>query len=300
MKNAALNPMKLIIRLCAAFLACLMILRPVSADPKPRAISLDYCADQFLLSLADRDQIMALTDDAIEDHSFYRDRAWGLPLFKAHPEHVLHMKPDVVVRYWGGSKMLPFLNRAHIKVASAAYGTGAELLYKNIRIVAEALDQKKRAEQMIQNYQARLEKVQRRSVSFTHRHKNLRAAYITPGGITAGQNTFVNDIIKQAGFTSFAEEINLIGWQPLPLEALIQNPPDVIIGSFFDMKKLHVSNWSLSRHHRIQKMIDSIPSILVPGRYLSCNGIFSADAAEYIQSAAEQFFPSAPSRKDLP
>ncbi|WP_339863616.1 ABC transporter substrate-binding protein [Paremcibacter congregatus] len=299
MKNAAAHRMRNLLPTLAAFF---VVLSPqgLFATEKPQAVSLDYCADQFLLSLADRNQIMALTEDAIEDHSFYRDQAVGLPLFQAHTEQVLRLNPDVVVRYWGGYKMLPLLDRTSIKVASAAYGTGAELLYKNIRIIAEALDQQRRAEDMIEDYKTRLKAVEAKTAAFTVAHHGLRAAYITPGGITAGENTFVNDMIKQAGFLSFAEEAGLKGWQPLPLEALVQNPPDVIIGSFFDMEKLHVSNWSLSRHHRIRKMIDNIPSILIPGRYLSCNGIFSVDAIEYIQTATEKFFPPVPSRKDMP
>jgi hypothetical protein len=35
-------------------------------------------------------------------------------------------------------------------------------------------------------------------------------------------------------------------------------------------------------------MIESIPTIIVPGRYLSCNGIFSVDAAEYIHDHLER------------
>ncbi len=257
-----------------------------NAQDKPKAVSLDYCADQFMLSLADRDQIMALSLAAVQEHSFYRNRAQGIPLFRATAEEVLHMAPDMVIRNWGGFDMLPLLKRANIPVSSAEYGTGPEILYQNMRRIGLALDQSERAEQMIRDHKDRLSDLKKRVAGTPVRR--LRAAYIAPGGITAGENTFVNGIIKLAGLASMSEELGLIGWQPLPLEGLIRNPPDIIIGSFFDQKNIHVSNWSLSRHGRIKEMIETIPTIIVPGRYLSCNGIFSVDAAEFIHDKLER------------
>ncbi len=258
------------------------------SNEKPKAVSLDYCADQFLLSIADKDQIIALTEDAIEDHSFYRDKAKDIPLFKATSEQVLRTSPEIVVRYWGGFKMLPLLERANISVVSAIYGTGQEILYDNMRRIGQALKQQARTEQLIQNNQLRFQAVKEKAKLIRLDDRKFRTAYLTPGGITAGMNTFVADVMQLTGLKPLAEELGIEGWRPLPLETLINNPPDLIIGSFFDMGNLHISNWSLTRHHRIRKMIDDIPTIMVPGRYLSCNGIFSVDAAEYIQAELEK------------
>ncbi|MBL4800646.1 MAG: ABC transporter substrate-binding protein [Emcibacter sp.] len=257
------------------------------AQDKPQAVSLDYCADQFILSLADRDQIMAVTHDATRSHSFYSDKAQGLPQFGATSEEVLHMMPDVVIRSWGGSRMLPLLQRAKIPVTTAIYGTGPEILYQNMRAIGVALKQSDRAEERIHDHQQRLIRLTEKIARSENIKPKLRTAYITPGGVTAGKNTFINNIIKLSGLIPISEELGLIGWQTLPLEALIQNPPDLIIGSFFNQDNIHVSNWSLTHHNRIKEMLATIPTITVPGRYLSCNGIFSVDAAEYIHDAVE-------------
>lgn len=263
---------------------------------KPRAVSLDYCADQFILSLADRDQIMALTTDAIVNHSFFRDRARGLPLYSAVLEDVLHKKPDVVIRTWGGFKMLPVLKRAGIPVATAGYATNDETLYQNIRLVGAALRQPKRAEKLILDHQSRKSLVRNRAAQRA-RMNPIRVLYITPSGLTAGEDTFIDNIFILAGLTSLSQEIGLKGWQSIPLEHLIQNPPDLIIGSFFDQEQYQISNWSLARHNLITHMLTTIPTIIVPGRYLSCNGIFSVDAAEYIQQEVEKLFPIGQSLK---
>ena len=284
--------MKCILLFFATLLCCANLsYGQVYEQKKPRAVSLDYCADQFILSLADREQIMALTYDAIQSHSFYRDKAKGLPLFRATSEDVLYMKPDVVIRNWGGPKMLPLLSQAEIPVATVEYGTGPEMLYRNMRVIGAALQQPDRADDLIRNHQLRLAALTQKVAQSKSTRSRLRTAYIAPGGVTAGVDTFINNIFILAGLTPISEELGLKGWQSLPLEALVQNPPDLIIGSFFNQKNIHVSNWSLSRHSRIKKMIEKIPTIIIPGRYLSCNGIFSVDAAEYIHDAVEALFP---------
>lgn len=220
---------------------------------------------------------MALSRDATKSHSFYAEQAQGIPKFGSSAEEVLHMNPDLVVRYWGGRKFLDVLKKAHIPVASPLYGNGSATLYKNLRLVGKALGQEQRAETMIVEHQQRYEALRGKP------KMALRAAYITPGGTTAGVGTFVDDTLRLAGLQSVAAEFGLRGWQDFPLEALVQNPPDIIIGSFFDLENPRVANWSIARHKRIQKMMVEIPTILVPGRYLSCNGIFTLEAAEYIR-----------------
>lgn len=246
-----------------------------------RVVSLDYCADQFMLSLADRSQIMALSRDATQSHSFYADQAQGIRQFGATAEEVLHINPDLVIRYWGGRKFLDILARADIPVVSPRYGSGADMLYKNLRLVGKALDREAQAEKLIAAHFTRHENLRQKPALA------LRAVYITPSGTTAGTGTFVDDILHLAGLKTVAGELGLEGWQAFPLEALVHNPPDIIIGSFFDLDNPRIANWSIARHGRIKEMMDNIPTILVPGRYLSCNGIFTLEAAEYIRDHIE-------------
>lgn len=267
--------MTVIIRITMVLMVAVCFMsRAFSAE---KIVSLDYCADQFVLTLADRDQIMALSNEATDSHSFYADRAKGIAQFGATTEEVLYMKPDLVVRNWGGDKFLNILEKANIPVASIRYGRGIDMLYDNLRHVGEALGQGPRAEELITDHQQRYNKLRGQPPT------GLRAVYITPSGVTAGTGTFVNDILRFAGLRSVAQELGLAGWQAFPLEALVHNPPDIIVGSFFDLDALPMANWSLARHGRIKKMMEKIPTIMVPGRYLSCNGIFTLEAAEYIR-----------------
>lgn len=116
----------------------------------------------------------------------------------------------------------------------------------------------------------------------------LTAAYVAPGGITAGSGTFVDEIIGAAGFDTSASILGLEGWRPLPLEAMVRQPPDVIIASFFDLKQAKASNWSVARHARVRDMLERTPTIYVPGRYFSCNGLFFSDTVAFIRGEAER------------
>jgi hypothetical protein len=72
------------------------------AEPR-RVVSLDYCADQFVLALADRAQITALSIGSQRDDSYFRGRARGMRQTRGTLEEVLALRPDLVIRNWGGS-----------------------------------------------------------------------------------------------------------------------------------------------------------------------------------------------------
>ena len=53
---------------------------PQATSERPmRIVSLDYCSDQYVLKLADPDQILAVSPDAEASFSFMRDAAGGVP-----------------------------------------------------------------------------------------------------------------------------------------------------------------------------------------------------------------------------
>ena len=86
-----------------------------------RIVSLDFCADQYVLKLADREQILAVSPDAVREFSYMRETAQGLPTVRSVAEDVLILKPDLVVRsYGGGPKAGDFFERAGKKFSLPA------------------------------------------------------------------------------------------------------------------------------------------------------------------------------------
>ena len=143
-----------------------------SGDPSPvqapsgqptrptRIVSLDYCADQYVLKLADRTQILAISPDAVEDFSYMREKAVGIPTVRPVAEDVLTLKPDLVVRaYGGGANSVAFFKRAGVPVLQVGWAAtvdGEELgaIPTIIQHMAEGMGQAERGQALVQDFRA--------------------------------------------------------------------------------------------------------------------------------------------------
>ena len=247
----------------------------------PSVISLDYCADQFVLLLSDHEQITAVSRTAEDIFSFYRDRAKGLLKTDSTIEEVIMLRPDFAIQTYSlSAHMGEMTNKSGISLISTRYGSNPETVYKNIEMIGSTLNQKARANEFNANYKKRLEVLKSRP------QNDIRIAYITPSSVTAGIGTAIDDIIKLSGFKNYAEEYGLNGWVTLPLENLILDPPDAFITSFFEQGAVTQSRWSPSRHDFLSKMVADIPTINIPSNLMSCNGLFLVNAAELLRQEA--------------
>ena len=261
---------------------CLALALPARGEDLPRVLSLDYCADQYVLALADRAQIVALSRGADDNYSFYRDRAASIRRIAGTTDQILVLAPEVVFQTWAAHPRLGrFAEQQGIQVVQTAYGNEPEVVWQNMRMAGAALGQSPRAEAFVSRYRARLAALE------VEEPLALSAAYITPSGFTSGTGTYVDANMRLAGLSSWAEMQNLEGWQPLPLEGLVQNPPDIYVASFFDTTEAHQSNWSVARHSRLAMMMDQAIVADLPGRLLSCDGMFLVEAAELIRQQTE-------------
>lgn len=254
--------------------------RTLSAD-LPHIASLDYCADQYVLSLADPGQIVAVSKEAEDLHSFYRLKAKGIPKTNSTISEVISLKTDLALQtYSMAPNMSQMTERVGIKLIETTYGDDVQVMFDNLNFIGQSIRQEVRAKEMIGDFKERLKQVE------TFPRSTLKVAYITPSGFSAGTGTFVDEILKLSGFDTYAGSQGYKGWFEMPLEALIINPPDVIVTSFYDTNLAEQSNWSSSRHDSLLGMMNDIPTINLPGRYMACNGLFLIEAAEYIHGEA--------------
>ncbi len=267
--------------LTAALMAAMSLGVSGAAQAEGGVMSLDFCADQYVLAFADRGDIASVSFEAEGENSLFSHRANGLHHNMGSIEEVLTMRPDLVVRTWRGSRASDALAlRLGIETFLPPYALSQEDNLKNLRVAAEAVGGADKAGVMIKDLRARWDALKAAPKI------PLKAVYMTPSGFTAGMGTFVDDIIRLAGFETVAKEAGIKGWVPLPLEKMIISPPDVVIGSFFLEGKVHVSHWSSGRHGAFRDLMDEKPTIMVPSSYLSCGGSFFVDAAEFIRREA--------------
>lgn len=235
-----------------------------------RVVSLDFCADQFVIKLADRRNILAVSLDATRDFSFMRAEAKGLRQVRPDAETILALKPDVVVRsYGGGPQMVPFLDRAGIKVHQIGWGEDFAAVRTNVRAAAEALGQPVRGEAVVANFDRRLARLKPAP--------QVSAIYVTPGGVTTGPGSLVDTMMGQAGLVNFQTQK---GWNPMPLERLATERPAMVVTAFFTEQSPHQDYWSQARHPLVQHMLTDLPVARLDGGAMACSGWFMVDAIE--------------------
>lgn len=246
-----------------------------------RVFSADYCADQLLLALADRDQIAALSVDAEKDFSYLRAKAAGLPQARADAEQIITSRADVVLRYWGGDAAR--LQRIGVSVVTLDYAADFESVKANVMKAAAAIGQAQRGKALVLAIDERLARLAARG------RMNISALYVTPGGVTAGKHTMIDSIFNAAGMRNRAAENGLSYWPTLSAEALIADPPEFMVTGFFTADSERINHWSAARHPALRRVLDATPRVDLPPDVLSCPAWYSLDAAEAIRDAAESF-----------
>lgn len=241
-----------------------------------RIVSLDFCADQYVLKLADRDQILALSPDATREFSFMREEAFGLPTVRSLAEDVLILKPDLVVRsYGGGPNAGEFFQRAGIPVLQVGWATtidgeGAGTIAGIISHMADGLGHPDRGQELVSDFSQRLEQIKARSESKS-------ALYMTLTGVTTGGDTMVHEVLLAAGLTNYSKKP---GWHSLPLERLAYDRPDMVAAAFYDAKTNHRDRWSAARHPIARRELAQAEVVKLESAWLACGGWFYVEAIE--------------------
>ena len=262
-------------------LVLLSIASPLIAED--RIMSLDYCADQFVLALADRDQIIGVSNEARDAHSFYRERAKNIPRFRADADQILTQRPSLVVRSWAGDKrLLDLLGRLDIQVITLEHAEDMKAIQSNVTRIAKAIGQESRGKAMIADAEMRIARLKALPAY------GKSAIYLTPGAFTTGAGTFVSKVMALAGIGNSFADRGYKGWFPIPMERLVQAPPSLIVTSFYDAHASVQNHWGIARHGYIRKMLDEIPTVDVPGSMMACSGLFIVDAAEHLRGQMDK------------
>ncbi len=253
--------------------------------PASRIVSLDYCADQFVLGLADRERILALSPDAGKDFSYLRAEAAGLPTVRPRSEDVLALQPDLVVRnYGGGPRAAAFFERAGVPVLQIDFAPDVEAVRERIRQAAAVLEVRDRGEALIAEMDARLARARAAA-------PDADTLYLAPSGVAAGSGTFVDHLIAAAGLDNFSDEV---GWRSIPLEQLVYEAPDVYAVPVFERTN-HNMVWTPFRHPVAVRRVQAGPTLSIDGATTSCGAWFLADAVEALAEGAAETGSGPPS-----
>ncbi|EMD81914.1 ABC transporter substrate-binding protein [Pacificimonas flava] len=272
------------VRTILAALACLLLcacsqVAERGADAPRRIVSLDYCADQYVLKFADPEDILALSPDARKRFSYMRAEAAGIPTVRPRAADVLALQPDMVVRtYGGGHDIADFMQEPGVPVVQIGFPQSITEVRGEVLRVGTELGKPDEAVALVAEMERRLKVLADRP------GPPREVLYMTPAGVTAGEGTLVHELFVAAGLRNFQDRP---GWNPLPLERLAYERPDLIAAAFFESKTNHVDNWSAARHPVARAQLRELPVVALEGSWTSCGGWFLLDAVEALATAGE-------------
>ncbi|HEY1752404.1 MAG TPA: ABC transporter substrate-binding protein [Caulobacteraceae bacterium] len=239
------------------------------AAAAPRIFSTDQCADQYVLALAPRDEIVGLSKRARDADSQLRAEAVGLPQRRATLESILGARATIVVSNWTPDPRLPaVLRRRGVAVVPIDEASDFDGVRADVRKVAAALGRPAAGEALIAHMDAEL-------AESRGAWGGARALYLTPGGFTAGKGTLVGAMLAAAGLASEAGP----AYAPVSLEQLVWRPPAALVLGFFRDLAGGRQHWTIAGNSYLQALARRRAIASLPGRLLGCPVWFAADGS---------------------
>jgi iron complex transport system substrate-binding protein len=197
------------------------------AQAKPlRVASVNLCTDQYVLEFIPHAQIVSLSHLANDaDYSALWQRAKNIPLNHGMAEELLPLKPDLVLAtaYTPGSAV-QLLKQQGVRVEEIDLPKTIDEMIVFTEKIGALLGKPEQGKQLSATLRARLDKL--KAMQPIQRGTALVYA---PNGYTGGKNTLKDEILTTAGWKNLANELGMDGYGNLPLEALLSQPPDLLI-----------------------------------------------------------------------
>lgn len=260
----------------AAF-ACVGATSPVqkSAAPPKRIVSLNLCADQYLLALADPGQIAALTRYARDPEMSAGARAAAhMPMTRGAAEDVIALEPDLIVAAPGrrnGTRAA--IAKQHYPTLELSPAESYDAIIGQIRDVAAAVGHRERGEAMIRRMNAEL-------AALPRVRSGRVAAYYQRRGYMTGTGTLIDDLMQRVGLSNLAGKLGKPALSQLTIEQLIAAHPDYLIVESAT-EQVRDQGTEMLHHPALR----DIPRIRLPQAWTVCGGPAYVEAA---RSLAQQ------------
>lgn len=234
-----------------------------------RIVSINLCADQLVLALADRGQIAGLTKNATDvEMSGEAAKAHGIPLLSNSAEQILAIEPDLIVGMPASrSAALRALPRQDYPLLDLATANTLDEIYTSIRVTAAAVGHPERGSALIARMQGEL-------AGLPKPGKGRVAAYYQRRGYMTGTGTLIDELMGRVGLVNLAGKLGKPPLSQLSLEEMVAAEPDfLIVESATDVV---TDQGSEMLHH---PAIKDIPRISIPQAWTVCGSPAYTQAA---------------------
>ncbi|MCC0060937.1 MAG: ABC transporter substrate-binding protein [Rhodobiaceae bacterium] len=259
---------------------------PAYAEDAPqRIVSVNMCADQLLLALADPEQIEALSWNATRRLlSFYADKAAQFEFTRGSAEDVILRDPDLVLAGpFAGGPAKAAMRRAGLNVAQLSVpGTPAEAA-DQLETFGALIGQGERG----RDEAGKLRDAFSRSGG-ENAGKPLKALYLQRRGVVTGRGTMMDALLRAAGLENAVETQ---GFAQIGVERLATIDADLLI---LDGQGLRGDGDAADQgaailaHPIVASRFPPERRVVVPQSEIICAGPPLARALERLRSAARE------------
>ena len=245
--------------------------QPLRAAPR-RIVSLNLCADQLILALADRRQIAGLTRNAPDaELSAAAGQTRGLRILGSSAEEILEIAPDLVVGMPArGSPALTALRSQPVRTLDLTSANSLADIYVSIRQTASATGHPERGDALIGRMQRNLARVPRLGAGKV-------AAYYQRRGFLTGAGTLIDDLMRRLGLVNLATRLGKAPLAQVSLEEIVAAQPDYLI---VETGSGRIADQGTEMLHH--PALRGIPRISVPQAWTVCGGPAYVAAARII------------------
>lgn len=244
-----------------------------------RIVSINQCADELLLNLADRAQIQSVSHYVKNpDTSWDAVLAAGIPGNSGHVEEVISYDPDLVlVGDFNARSSVSLMRGLGLNVVELAHPRRLSDALEQIVQVADLVGQQARGEKLVQELKAALKAVPGET--------EVSAVVYQPNGFTTGRNSIVDHVMRSAGLRNIAAQWGGGGYSYFPMELLLLSKPDLLILDPQSRDAPSLAHQILD-HPALVAHFGTLRTVSVPAQAWACGSHHMAKAVKLLRDAA--------------
>ena len=204
--------------------AVIFALCAAPAAALPRVMSLNLCADPYLMAFADKAQIVALTPLSRDARlSANAAAAENFPVSDGQIEAIIELKPDlVIVSSWSDPMRNALIKRLGFELLTLDAAQNYTAARDEIITLGKAIGREAQARAYLQNLDAALAALQK----ITHAPKVLP---LQRRNLTVGQGHILDDILSRAGAVNLGRDTSDSSMRRVSLESALAAQADHIL-----------------------------------------------------------------------
>lgn len=250
------------------------------ADRPQRIVSLHLCADQYLLALADPQQIAALTVLAADPAlSWLAGPASGFPLIRGTAEEVAALDPDLVLAgAFTRRHTRDLLTRLGYRVETIGLADTIDDIVATTRQVAALVGRPDRGDALV----AELQHAAAEAHSLTAPlGPPLSALAYQRRGVATGVRSLTTELLNRTGFRNAAADFGLSFTASLALERVVATPPDTLVSATATVAAVDLGT-ELLLHPALDAAVPPDRRITLPAPLVTCGGPMTPAAIAHL------------------